>query len=843
MADRAFGPFSVSSEQITSLGKNFVPFVNALLRAEAAAAQMDGGQVTTTNAENIGDGGIDAGIKGAAKTRYFPLGDSKFQFKAGDLEPADCKEELLRLKKKSPSAALEAVRNGASYRLVLGADLTDDKVTRRREALEAAAASLGIKVLPGMFEVLQASDLADWAEQHPAVAVSRLLGGIGNVAIPLAQWAELDRLRAEWHASASRDELARVVDHFVTSTDYPDLRIEGVSGIGKTRAVLEALRNHSYADVVAYVGAYDQLPEGLLSQLQTQERTCVLVVDGCSALEHEALAGFVRVQSPVKLITIGQPTVYQGRRTPLMAEQLEDEALTKLIKSEQAGLSQEKVGFIVDNCAGNPRLAQILADALTQRPEATADDLITPQIINTYITDGLPTGAADLVACAAIALLPRVEHQPGSTEQLDELAAALDIPVTSFRMAIRQLSDLGMLTREGSSVSVNPQPLATHLARYCWDVLQDRILDRLLPSASEPVLAGLFQRAAELGAFEAGQKAVRNVLGPDGRLGTIGPDQPGATDLLLSHLAVLAPDEICERLEKVLEATADEHLAKLMDSWSGAEYALERLAWGSATFVRAANLLLRIARTLPVPHSDVQPSPRDRFVGLFGTILPATAATPAVRQGYLQQLQSSSDVRERCLAVAAAVRAVAPDELAFGSLRAQGRMAIESRGLPATWGDAWDYKASAIRVLSALATDTDTGVAEAAASGLADAVHPLLGFPILQSDLAPALARLPEEQLGPVRAKILELQGLYDDDQDGKIVEDLNTIAKSLPRRAPRPLCGSWPRSAVGNFGTNRNFSNESELHSTRWTRRAASASSWRSWSSYLQPRTRSDTY
>jgi hypothetical protein len=74
--DKPFGPFSVAPGQISALGVNFTPFVNELLRVESAAAGLDGGQLTTTYRVNVGDRGVDAGLRRAAGTRYIPEGDS-----------------------------------------------------------------------------------------------------------------------------------------------------------------------------------------------------------------------------------------------------------------------------------------------------------------------------------------------------------------------------------------------------------------------------------------------------------------------------------------------------------------------------------------------------------------------------------------------------------------------------------------------------------------------------------------------------------------------------------------------------------------------------------------------
>jgi hypothetical protein len=97
----------VAPGQVSALGASFTPFVNDLLRVESSAANLDGGQLTTTYRDNIDDKGVDAGLRRAVGTKYIPSGDSAWQFKAGDLPPAKCKKELRGAEERGGSAALE----------------------------------------------------------------------------------------------------------------------------------------------------------------------------------------------------------------------------------------------------------------------------------------------------------------------------------------------------------------------------------------------------------------------------------------------------------------------------------------------------------------------------------------------------------------------------------------------------------------------------------------------------------------------------------------------------------------------------------------------------------------
>lgn len=90
-----YGPFAVDPTKVSGLGgARFGQFVSRLLAAEQAVAAVKGSILDTLSIENMADAGVDARLRHAEATTWVPTGDSAWQFKAGDLSPAECKAEL-----------------------------------------------------------------------------------------------------------------------------------------------------------------------------------------------------------------------------------------------------------------------------------------------------------------------------------------------------------------------------------------------------------------------------------------------------------------------------------------------------------------------------------------------------------------------------------------------------------------------------------------------------------------------------------------------------------------------------------------------------------------------------
>lgn len=692
------------------------------------------------------------------------------------------------------SAALDVLRAGGTYRLALGADLTDNRVRNRRKALEQEAASLGIDVRPGLFEVLNASDLAAWAEEHPALAVSPLLRGIDNVAHPFAQWSASNRLTGPWVDAPSRDSVINKVREFVTGSDMVDLHIEGVSGIGKTRVVLEAIRGQDFEPLVAYVYAADALPPTLIQQLQTQSRHTILVVDECDAKRHETLAQQLPTGSPVKLITIGERTGYRPRTASVTIEPLDSDALWRVVHENQPALAAEYAKFVVDASAGNVKLALLLADDIVKRPSATANDLITSGIISSYVTQALPTGR-EFLACCALALFPYFGYDGEPSAELETLAIAFDLTVTDLRAAVCHLAKADLLSEQGRYRSVSPHPLAIYLAARGWEVFHHQIVTRLLPTLDESLAERLFQRAADIGDFPTTMDTVAQLLALGGLYENV--DVWGRSgDVLILHFAALAPAAICSRVEMVLAGMSDEDLSDHARNRRTVTWVLERLAWRTATFRRAADGLLRIAAVTPGPGPDYD-SAAHSWTDLFGTVVPTTAASPAARIQHLGEVATSADRRYRLLAVGAARRALDTNEIVIKWPAMQVGVLLERRGSPSTWGDVFIYMEAAMDVLDVLARDDDPEVANLATSTLVRAIHPLLQNDRLRSYLSGVVANLPETGLMAARTEITRLTALFervngDRDNDTELRQQgIKIFAAQLPLPTPEQTLDS----------------------------------------------------
>jgi hypothetical protein len=464
------------------------------------------------------------------------------------------------------------------------------------------------------------------------------------------------------------------------------------------------------------------------------------------------------VGSDIKLITIGQPDTRMTQSPKIQLAPLDGNSLDAVLKENVPNLWPEARRVVVDMSVGNVGFALVSAQAVSRQDNLTAADLITSDIVKSFITKELPDGTVFL-GCSALALFTRLGFERELGDELTLVANRLGLRVLDLRAAARQLATLGLLTSSGRYRSVGPHPLAVYLAAEAWRIFGDQIAGDLLPSLPPDMVDRLFERAAEIGQLAGGVTAIDRLLDAEGPLASLDALEASGNTRLLTHLAVLAPDELSRRLSRLILSADIETLRSQTSSRRELVWSLQKLAWHAKTFEAAADSMLRLAMAENETWSNNASGIWKEF---FGTWLPGTAARPAARLRYLQERAASESPEARLHIVRACAAALSRQASIMVSGEIQGGVVVETRGSPATWGDVWDYQRGVIALLRTLADDPRENVANEAIGTLVQSIHPLLEDPHVRGSLFESLASLPSDALRRVHAEIESLTALFD---------------------------------------------------------------------------------
>ena len=790
------GPFEIAPEEVARLGARFTDAVNRLLQTEASATGMVGSSLVLNRVEPIQDGGVDAAIRDApAGAEWIPEGDSAWQFKRSDLQPAKCAKEFAQA-----SWAQEYIRADGTYVMVLGAPLPDTKLERRRDAILREAEELGLGIGRDWLRVYDANALARWMSLYPSLAISRVMGGPGSSAVDFSTWAQPRLGRMEWIPDELRQETIQTIRSALLEHASVDLRVEGAPGVGKSHLVLEALRDERLAPLVAYVADEAEMTGEMFHHLVGGGRSVVVVVDRCPSDRHGSFAERLPKDPRTNLVTIGPPGYPVTQRPVVVVEPMPSEAIDKVLSRNFPEMSNEDRRFVVDNSDGYPQVAALFARrVLVSETRLQAADLVTKTEVRQFIADRRP-GSVALCVAEGIALFEKLGWEYEVSKESEQLARFLRISASALQSAGWELKQAGWLAVRGRYRAIASHRLAVFLASRKWAEDGDRIVSELLDQLEEPMAYALFRRLADLGRYEPAQNAVAPVLAPDGPFGSLEELCKSGRAARLTQLAIVLPNEVALHLHELLDRISEDDLRGQPTVRREVAWALEKLAWHTDTFHLAARSLIRLALAEYTTDIDPRLEPilarskshaAEKWTSLFGTMLPTTAATPEARMEYLKEVTRSEDVRERALAVEALKGVISVGEFAMVSAESQRGASVETRGTPRTWGELWSYRIAAINELGSLANDADPHVRSAAEDSLIDATSPLAGSGRPWEALENVLIRTPSLH-GRVRHRLQSLETLYgradridgSDEGEQRRRQAMDALA-SLKRRLP----------------------------------------------------------
>jgi len=768
-------PFTIDPDQIVRLAGNFDVFVSHLLEAEQAAHGMAGHQLTFNKIVTATDGGVDAGIQDALRTDWLPKGNSAWQFKQNNPAAAACTKEL-----RKATWAHEYLKKGGSYVMVQGRMMEDKQIKARAKALQDEAIRLGLitETERSRIRVYDANQLAKWASEFTALTLDPVLQMSFGPLRDHQRWSDSQQLQDTWVPDANRKELAQEIIQTLNDPNIKQIRIEGPSGIGKTRLAMEAFRGNNLTPLIAYCPDGTALIPDTINYLTTKNRKAVLVIDNCDRTRHDNIAGQIPVGSSLWLVTIGHTSDHPMSIRIFAPKPMSPADIEKLLKSNRPTLWAEARLFVSQNCGGSIRLAYVLADRLEEKGVAQAAELMKRGEIEDILSIVIPAEGQDFLLMAMLALFDRLGWEGELEDELQILADFCGTSVADLRRVGLVLDEQGLLERYGRYRAISPDPVAVYLAAKAWDLDGQRIVDVLLPKLTTSMMRAFFARVADLGRYEPASKLLEELLSEQGLFGSLQSIQDHGVSEFLVQLAIVAPNRTLAHITKLVEDASLDELRAYKAIRHDLVRALEKLAWHTTTFRDAAQALLRLALAENETYAN---NATGSWASLFGMVLPATAAQPVDRIDYLLGTAASEDPEVLKLVVKACAAGLSGQETVIASAELQEGASVEPRGSIRTYADAEEYSGKLIGVLTTLANNGDTSVAEAAFEELTNHLHPTSLDGYAGKQYLQAIADLGKKFNKQMRGKIAEAKVWATHANRNEFVETLDGLLQQLP--------------------------------------------------------------
>ena len=666
-------PFEVTSRHLAAISKQTFPtFIRLLVGAEASSHGVPTDGIHAANKVEAPDGGEDGRIHwngGPARTSFLPDRLCQFQLKTGKLTPAMVGREVLT-KAGEVKPMIQTVLNQGGHYIVLSTNAyTQQQIEAREFRIREALQGAGQEIDDVQICFRDASQLADWINTHPAVALWLLERAEPGLLGPFRAWSHWDgrteHFGSPWVDDERLDNLRRFLrEQIAIGQPRKVARVVGLAGIGKSRLTLEAFRPFDSGDreptdlrsLVLYAIEGEVSPETLKSTVQKladSGKRAIVVVDQCAPETHRTLVLMVsRNTSQLSLLTLDDelpsgtldPSTYKvGKASSDVTEAIVAHVAPGLQSLDQQRLVHFSLGF--------PGVAHSIARAwidATPLAHATDNDLVDAYVLgrDTLEPELLLKSAALLATFRLIGTETRTEDQLTGIAKLGRHLNPEDL-----YEGLNKLVERGIARRQGRYVSIQSGPIAMRLAERQWKEWQKHTWDMVLTDISSYTS---FDGDLRLNVLAAKQlklldsldvsKAVVNHVCRYG--GPFFKQQGGLSRQLalqhaevLSHLAEIDTEIIAKLLERSLVEVEDVPLI-VGETRKHLVRALGKIAFKANTFEDGACLLIHLATAEKGARDN---HATKQFVSLFPPILGDTEADGTQRLNLLDSLSKTDD--------------------------------------------------------------------------------------------------------------------------------------------------------------------------------------------------------
>ena len=663
--------FSVGPEDIKRLGAiELTMLLRKLLYLEAASNGIPMREVDAPLQINVPDGGEDASIQWEgepAETEWLPTNDVVFQCKATNMTSAAAGKEVLnsdgtRVKRRVHDV-LE--REGAYilfYHKGLVADGKDERIGAMREAFKSVDASYADSAT---LRVYSANEISRWVNSFPSSQIEVLRQRSHSPHLKTwGQWQGTPGLDNRYFPTEDIRAYFKTVRSALSETPNV-VRVEGPSGLGKTRFALEVLRppdnreddpaQVALSEAVVYVDtcereAIEQKALDAIAEAVSNGRRGVFVVDNCDSRLHRKLAREVeRQNSRVSLLTLDYELDIHLARQRIELSPNDMEGVVKdIIEDACPGISEEVIERAAEFSEGFPQIGVLLGQSWQRDPEqggALNDNELIKRLLF-----GRSRSDSEVEAIARLCSLFDAFGVEGQVSgQLDFIADRVGVEPRDVYSTCCDLESRGIVEFAGRYARVTPLPLALSLALDWWGRKRPEDIVAFIEVTRDAGLVEPFCRQMEKLHFLSHSKQIVDELcgikGPFGQAEILDTEWGSR---LLRSFASLNPEAVARAMQRAFGKMSIEDLRQVEVGRRNLVRTLERLAFWEDTFPTAARLLLLFGAAENETWANNAVS---KFQQLFHIVLPGTRASLAPRLQLLREGVQSTESSKRRLAI------------------------------------------------------------------------------------------------------------------------------------------------------------------------------------------------
>jgi len=617
----------IEPDEIKLLGpESLVRLLHRLLLCEARTMELAQPGILVPYEITVPDGGSDGEWKpkddkaAFIPNQFIPRKWTRYQCKAEHLTESKCRAEVAPADSKgklhAKSRVTEVLGAGGCYAFFssdheVKPSNDQDIDTVVRDQLQKAGVA---PAADAVVEFFGCNRIAEWTNKFPAAVryVREVTKGLGGLQyFTFDGWTKLGDVSGPFFENdAIKQKIATIRDTLLAGKTRV-IRMTGLSGVGKSRLVYEALRLSNSGNVLQdslsasciYL-SYESVSTdllGFIGHLADNGYSAVVVVDDCPPEIHDRIANLVG-SSLLSVITVfHEPQQQRSDSHPLnlTPEEMGD-VVEQILKgdAELAARGDGAIKAVASFAQGFPQIAKLIVE-FHRAP--TMDELNDrARVFQKLLSRGDDPDRTTLLTAQTLSLFRTIGGSAAKLEadlsHIRELFCP-DISELDYRRSIEAQKKRRIVQQIADTLVLAPRPLGVALAADFISFFPTGRWKEMVDALSKVELLSEFRRRIEELEFSDKAEAIGKMFLEVGLpfndaeyllTGTTGSQ-------MFRALTVLSPSAAIRVAKHALNQSTIESLRKSKESRRDLVRALELLVLEPNTFPDAAELLLKLA--------------------------------------------------------------------------------------------------------------------------------------------------------------------------------------------------------------------------------------------------------
>lgn len=673
-----------------------------LLDAESGISNIPISNIESSGEINVPDGGVDTSALSEAESEngLIKKGKTSYQVKSGknlSLSESDVEGILF----KSDGSLRPLVKRcfdekGTFVLASFGKDFKESQKLKGQEIFKKLLKEKGYS--DTQVEIWGQGDLIRYFNKFPFLVLNIKKVNLDH-GKPFFLWENEDFMRNKFVSNTQQSDVRRKIQDFLKQNNSKYLRVLGAPGVGKTRAVLEALREDNLFPFTVYFGSYEDFKNSTnLIQKLNEVNKAIIVIDECDSSEAQHLSENIDSSKNNHFITIYNEDE-RSYSEKIILENLDDLSIREIIKSyNSSDIVWEKAYVYSRLCEGSARLAREIGEFLKDCPEENLD-FDSLEHIYTRMISGEHGRDSEIFkkrkrVLMCLSLFKKLGYGGNYENEFNFISDLIErkyqISKPECREIIEELRRRKILQGK-KTLYISPEILHIWLWSESWkmsiiDDLHSFVLS-MPPRKLKKWFYAMFKYCQKDG---GALKHIKKILSKEGYFKDLESLEKNGEFFhnLLSEGSTL---DCLLSLERLIGEASDEELKKLDKGRQWIAWVLEKICFKKDFFRRGGEILLRLAETETKHHND------NNSVGIFrdlfscGTDVVATSeASMEERYPFLEEVMNSHSKARRLLGIKALSKSLEIDRISkvVGS---QIIGASVTKGwAPKKWGEIYD---------------------------------------------------------------------------------------------------------------------------------------------------------